>query len=87
MTESCSPDLILMDIRMATANDGIAAAEALRSRHVDVPILFITGYPETEAELEKKQLHPFDFMQKPVNFDVLKAKIESLLRNPSPPSP
>lgn len=80
MTEAAGPDLILMDIRMAGPDDGIAAAEALRARHLDVPIIFITGYPEAESELKTRQLAPFDFMHKPVNFDVLKTKIEALLR-------
>ena len=81
IAETLNPDLILMDIRMATANDGITAAEAIRARRLGVPIIFITGYPEAESELRGKRLDPFDFMQKPVNFDQLKNKIESLLHN------
>lgn len=40
------PDLILADIRLADESSGIDAVNDLLARHADVPVIFITAYPE-----------------------------------------
>src|SRR4030043_1856411 len=40
-----SPDIILMDIRLAGEIDGIEAASIIKSEF-DIPIIFITGYED-----------------------------------------
>src|SRR5690349_5921515 len=39
------PDLVLMDIGLSGAMDGIRAAEALRDLH-GLPVVFLTGYSD-----------------------------------------
>ncbi len=62
------PDLVLMDIQLAGAMDGIDAALAIR-RRMSVPVVFLTAFA-TEAVLQRaKQASPFGYLVKP--FDPL----------------
>ncbi len=61
-----APDLVLMDIRLAGALDGIETARAIRSV-CDVPVVYLTAHSD-EATLERAgQTEPFGFIAKPFN--------------------
>lgn len=45
LAETLRPDLVLMDVRLAGAMDGIAAAEVIRAR-LSVPVVFLTANHE-----------------------------------------
>jgi CheY-like chemotaxis protein len=45
LAAALAPDVILMDVRLKGARDGIAAAEAIREAH-GIPIVFVTGNEE-----------------------------------------
>ena len=49
------PDLVLMDIRLAGAMDGVEAAERIR-RDCDVPVIYLTAHSD-RATLERAKLH------------------------------
>src|SRR5690349_10314328 len=40
------PDLVLMDIQLAGAMDGVAAAQEIRQRF-DIPVVYLTAYSDT----------------------------------------
>jgi DNA-binding NtrC family response regulator len=80
---SGSFDLMLLDLRMPGL-DGNRFVEVLRARGVDVPILMITGFGTVDAAVESLHLGADDFLTKPVDPDVLSARVSELLeRRPS----
>ncbi|MCM8775130.1 MAG: response regulator [Candidatus Omnitrophica bacterium] len=66
-------DLILCDIRMPETN-GVEIIKAIRAKKDKsaVPVIFITGYADEQAEADAKQLQPLAFFYKPFdNSDIL----------------
>jgi PAS domain S-box-containing protein len=64
LADSSRPDLVLMDIHLQGAMDGIAAADLIRKRW-RIPIVFLTAYSE-DATLERaKRTEPFGYILKP----------------------
>ena len=72
------PDLVLMDIVLKGAMDGIEAAVEIRSRW-QIPVIFCTGYAD-EKRLQKAKLSlPFGYILKPFNDRNIKVTIEMAL--------
>ncbi len=76
-------DLILLDLRMPGL-DGIGIVEVLRTWGHDTPILMISGFGTVDTAVRALHTGADDFLTKPVEPDVLSARVESLLsRRPS----
>ena len=76
-------DAMLLDLRMA-GMDGVRLVEVLRVRGEDVPILMISGFGTVEVAVESLHLGADDFLTKPIDPDVLSARVAELLaRRPS----
>lgn len=73
-----APDLILMDIHLAGAIDGIRAADVIRER-VDVPIVFLTAHSDAGMIDRAKRGSPYGYLVKPVSARELAAAIEIAL--------
>ena len=75
------PDLVLMDIQLKGNLSGIEAARRIRQR-LDVPIVYLTAYSDSET-LEKAQLtEPYGYVLKPFEEKGLHAIIQmSLLKH------
>lgn len=71
-----SPDIIVMDIRLAGEMDGIDAAAAIQSES-DIPIIFVTGYDDKATKERAAKLHPRGFLDKPLEIGKLKSTIEA----------
>jgi len=71
-------DLLLVDLRMPGI-DGISLVEALRLWGHGVPILMISGFGTVETAVRALQTGVDDFLQKPVEPDVLSARVADLL--------
>ncbi len=69
------PDLILMDIKMTGAMDGIATAEVVQTQ-LDIPVVFISAYADEDILERAKHLEPFGYVVKPVEKKQLRATIE-----------
>jgi len=79
-------DLLLVDLRMPGI-DGISLVEALRLWGHGVPILMISGFGTVDSAVRALQTGVDDFLLKPVEPDVLSARVADLLeRRPSPAS-
>ena len=52
------PDLVLMDIRLEGALDGIEAAEQIRNR-CQIPVVFLTAYADEETLRRATLTEPF----------------------------
>lgn len=80
--EEGRPDLIILDVMMELADDGIAMAQELRRQGCDTPILMLTSVSRVTgfAYDEDKELVPVDaFCEKPIQPDVLVKKVGELL--------
>lgn len=71
-------DLILLDVRMPGL-DGIGIVEVLRTWGHDTPILMVSGFGTVETAVTALHAGADDFVTKPVEPDVLSARVETLL--------
>jgi PAS domain S-box-containing protein len=72
------PDLVLMDIRLAGAMDGVEAADIIH-REFDLPVIFLTAHSD-KATLERAKLsEPFGYLLKPFEELGLETHIEMAL--------
>ncbi len=69
------PDLVLMDIRLAGALDGVATADLIR-RECDVPVVFLTAYSDPVTLDRAKRSEPFGYILKPFEERELVSQIE-----------
>lgn len=58
------PDIILMDIMLAGAIDGIDAAKAIK-RELQIPVIFLTAYADERTLERAKEAEPFGYILKP----------------------
>jgi signal transduction histidine kinase/ActR/RegA family two-component response regulator len=75
-------DAMLLDFAMPGMN-GAEVAREVRARRPDVPILFVTGYADTQA-LEAADEN--GILRKPYLEQELAAKLKAVLRSDAPPS-
>jgi len=71
-------DLVLMDIGLGGAMDGIAAAQAMRERF-HLPVVFLTAHSEDAILQGAKVVEPFGYVLKPFEDQQLRAAIELAL--------
>ncbi|WP_240456815.1 diguanylate cyclase domain-containing protein [Acidovorax sp. 1608163] len=80
MRES-APDLVLLDAEMPGMS-GYEVCEAIRADATlaDIPVIFVTGHGETDAEVRGLEAGAVDFITKPVNEALLLARVRTQLR-------
>ena len=73
-----NPDLILLDVVMP-GMDGHEVCRQLKAnlRTRDIPVIFVTGHNNPEEESLGLQLGAVDFISKPVNASVVRARVHS----------
>jgi CheY-like chemotaxis protein len=71
------PDLVLMDIRLRGAVDGVEAARQIRSAR-DVPVIFVTAQAAEELARQRNEV-PEPRITKPFTMAVLLSAIERAL--------
>ena len=72
------PDLVLMDIHLAGAMDGITAALAIHTQF-SIPVLFLTSNSSDEVLEQAKQTHAFGYITKPFTEQELRTGLEMAL--------
>ncbi len=72
------PDLILMDIVLYGAMDGIEAARQIRLKH-DIPVVFLTAYSDQDLLKRAKSIGPLAYLVKPLKENELQLTIELAL--------
>lgn len=71
------PDVILMDINLAGAIDGIEAAKEINEKN-NIPIIFMTGYPDHNHMKRAEELNPVKYFVKPFETEDLLQAIASI---------
>jgi len=70
------PDLVLLDIEMPDIS-GFEVCRALKDEALTstIPVIFLTGKTEAQAQVEGFELGAVDYITKPINAAVLKARV------------
>jgi signal transduction histidine kinase len=69
------PDLVLMDIQLAGAMDGIAAAQIIRTEF-DIPVVFLTAFAADDVLARAKLTEPYGYILKPFSERELRTVLE-----------
>ncbi len=77
--ETRLPDLILMDIVIKGARDGIEIANIIKEKY-EIPVIFLTSDTSDKTIERAKISEPFGYLIKPINEKVLLTSIEFTLQ-------
>lgn len=64
------PDLVLMDIKLRGAMDGVDAAIEIRKRY-GTPIVYVTGNTDEHTRQRAIETDPLRYLEKPIESDAL----------------
>jgi two-component system response regulator HydG len=73
-------DLILTDVRMAEMS-GIEALKRIKKYNPSIPILIMTAYSSVDSAVEALKAGAYDYLTKPLDFDVLRLTLERALEH------
>jgi CheY-like chemotaxis protein len=73
--------LIITDIRMPKVN-GVEAIDYIKANAPSIPIMVITGYPDSDLAVNLLQKGVKDYLVKPVEKEVLLSKVSAILSSP-----
>ncbi len=71
-------DLVLMDIQLSGAWDGIETATRIREQY-DIPIIYHTAYADEDTLQRAKLTEPFGYLLKPFQIRELRSNVEMAL--------
>lgn len=80
MVEQLHPSLVLMDIHLGTAMDGITAAQKIRSKF-DTPCVFLSAFTSDQSQAQVKLIHSAWYLAKPFTELELQTVMLAALRN------
>jgi PAS domain S-box-containing protein len=72
------PDLVLMDVELRGAMDGVEAAEQIQARF-DIPVVYLTAHADDETLRRARITGPFGYLLKPLEARDLRSVIEMAL--------
>jgi CheY-like chemotaxis protein len=72
------PDLVIMDIRLASETDGIAAALEILGR-TGIRCIFATAFADAATRERGEKARPFGWLRKPFTADVLLSAVKAAL--------
>ncbi|MBU1320387.1 MAG: response regulator [candidate division Zixibacteria bacterium] len=72
-------DIVLLDLKMP-GKSGIETLKELRKIKPNLPVIILTGHGDFEAAVTTIKLDIVDFLQKPVDIDLLANRIHDLIR-------
>ncbi|MBN1384339.1 MAG: PAS domain S-box protein [Elusimicrobia bacterium] len=76
--EKHNPDLILMDVRLEGAMDGVETAKRIKLQ-LNIPVIFVTAYVDDKILKQAKVVEPYGYLVKPIDERELKSTIEIAL--------
>ena len=72
------PMMVLMDVMLKGATDGIDAAEIIR-RTLEIPVIFLTAFSDSQLVARAARTAPYGYLTKPFKLKELRAGIEVAL--------
>jgi CheY-like chemotaxis protein len=69
------PDIVLMDISLKGAMDGIETAGQIK-KNFNIPVIFVSSHTDEEILSRAKAVNPDGFIKKPFDDDDLRVAIE-----------
>lgn len=79
-------DLCLTDMNLPDGN-GIDLVHLMADQYPTIPVAMITAHGSMDTAIEALKGGAFDFLQKPVDLDILRTLVESALKLKAPTSP
>ena len=76
------PDLILLDLFMPDMT-GPRFLQQLRQAHPALPVVIVTGHPDSDLMLEASQYAPLMMLAKPVDYELLERTVRVVAGNRS----
>jgi UDP-3-O-[3-hydroxymyristoyl] N-acetylglucosamine deacetylase len=76
--DTLSPSLVMLDIWLP-GTDGLQLLKRLHDRLPELPVIMMSGHAGIEAAVAAIKAGAYDFMEKPLNLEVLLDKIKSAL--------
>jgi DNA-binding NarL/FixJ family response regulator len=73
------PDIVLMDITLKGAMDGIETASQIKKNY-NIPVIFVSSHSDEEIISRAKAVDPDGFIKKPFHDDDLRIAIEPGLK-------
>lgn len=73
------PDLVLLDIWLPGI-DGVETLKKLKARYPDMPVILMSGHAGIDIAVKAMKAGASDFLEKPLNLDILLEKIAAHLR-------
>jgi DNA-binding response OmpR family regulator len=77
--EDQEPDVMVLDLKMPGI-DGMEVLRQVRKAYPKIQVIILTGHGTEKHEQEAKRLGAFDYLEKPVNLDVLVKKMKAAYR-------
>jgi CheY-like chemotaxis protein len=79
LTDGIEPTLIVLlsDINMP-GMDGLELLGEIKRLYPDLPVMMVTAYGDNERRRRASELGAFEFLTKPVDFDLLKEQLRQL---------
>ena len=76
------PSCLVLDLSLPGL-DGLELQKKLAVEHIDMPIIFITGYGDVPKSVQAMKAGALEFLTKPLNTDALVSAIRSALQRSS----
>jgi CheY-like chemotaxis protein len=68
--------------------DGLELLRVVKQQRPELPVMMVTAYGDDERRRRAAEYGAFEFVTKPVDFDLLKSQLEDLSGSPaSEPAP
>jgi len=77
--QSDPPDIVLLDLKMPDM-DGATTLREIRKAHGSIPVIIITGYPESDLMANTLDYCPVTLLAKPLEPEVLVRSVRTILR-------
>jgi DNA-binding response OmpR family regulator len=77
--EDQEPDVMVLDLKMPGI-DGMEVLRQVRKAYPKIQVIILTGHGTEKHEEEAKRLGAFDYLEKPVNLEVLVKKMKAAYR-------
>lgn len=68
-------DVVILDIQMPGMT-GLETLSEIRSRHIGVEVIMLTGHGEVTSAVEGMRLGAYDYLMKPYEYEYLVVKIQ-----------